>query len=165
MYGQDEFADYMPGRVGPETPLDDQDVPPSDVPKELHVVLVQTVQDPLVVHMLCPLCQADDDRVKEEVAACGPTLVAPTCTKDWLTGRTLRGDKRLGLASCQCFITDPYPPGKFKSKKDANRRFFMWHTIAKELGVAGPGVRGRHSPCVTRMVESLYGNSVTGFSA
>lgn len=31
--------------------------------------------------------------------------------------RKLRGDKRVDLVSCQCFLTDPYPPGSFKSKK------------------------------------------------
>jgi hypothetical protein len=71
---------------------------------------------------------------------------------DWLTGRQLSDDE----TACDCFESDPYPKDTFPVKVNRNRRLFLYHEIAKELGVKKrvklPGCAG----CVEQRIRELY---------
>jgi hypothetical protein len=68
------------------------------------------------------------------------------CVADWLAGRQLSGDE----TACFCFESDPYPDDAVKMNK--NRRFFLHHEIAKELGVKGRYKRVKLPCCVERRI-------------
>ena len=80
------------------------------------------------------------------------------CTVDNLTGTVLRCEELFGDRSCLCFETDPYAN---EDVPNAKRRFFLYRTIALELGATGRRV---DLPlCVKEKVEELYDQSRTGF--
>ena len=102
---------------------------------------------------LCPVC--DDDRT---TGTEGYELV---CTAEFLRGKDLVGDARVGHRSCVCFVTDPFAGEE--NATDAQRRFYFYRTIA--LFLNGGGQRVDLPCCVREAIEELYGESRTGFHA
>lgn len=117
--------------------------------EEIHVV--GPVQGPSHWLLLCPIC--DDDRVE------GLGDRTPVCTTVWLRGRLLTGDARLQHRTCLCFETDPLEGVPDATPKQ--RRFFLYSTIARELGAVG--LRAELPGCVRDQIEELHGESTVGF--
>mmetsp|Transcript_804 Transcript_804/g.1137 ORF Transcript_804/g.1137 Transcript_804/m.1137 type:complete len:89 (+) Transcript_804:75-341(+) len=47
-------------------------------------------------------------------------------------------------------------------KQKMYRRFFLYTTVARKLGVTGFGHRARHTACVTERISELFGASLVG---
>lgn len=102
---------------------------------------------------LCPVC--DESRLE------GPALDDRECTRAWLQGQLLVGDRRNKGRTCYCFETDPFE--RDSEASDEARRFFHYRAIALKLG--GGGRRVDLPRCVRKQIEGLYGESRTGFIA
>lgn len=102
---------------------------------------------------LCPVC--DDDFVT------GLEGAEVVCTAEWLDGQPLTGDTQVDGRACVCFHTDPYE-GEPEAT-NANRRFYLYRTIALLLG--GAGRRVDLPACVKERIQELYGNSEVGFQS
>ena len=103
---------------------------------------------------LCPVCDesaagADLDPAADKV-----------CTKEWLTGKELKGGEKEDWQSCDCFVTDPY--AAYPEKGDNERRYFHYRTVALALG-AEQGQCVDLPRCVRAKITELYGTSRTGF--
>ena len=72
------------------------------------------------------------------------------CVVDWLTGSLLSSDE----TQCSCFQSDPF--GDVPNKLAKEKRYFMYHQIAKALGVNGKGKRAKLPGCVTRKIAQMY---------
>ena len=175
MYGHEEFP---PPSVAGDLPI--HTTPPveaagpgidgrGEAGDTLYVVPVQRERvqkgrKVLYKELMCPLHSKGDEDVEEVVETAGWGARPRVCTVEWLTGRILDGGERLDNEVVDCFETHPYAKDEWPDKTDRERRFFMWHTIAKELGCTGARDRGEPSRCVKERVQSLYGASQRGFS-
>ena len=108
-------------------------------------------EGPIKSEFLCPVC--DDDLV---TGIQGATTI---CCVEWLTGRWVVGDGRVGNRACHCFVSDPFEGEP--NVTQAQRRFFFYRTLAILLG--GGGQRVDFPPCVKEKIQELYGDSVVGF--
>ena len=72
------------------------------------------------------------------------------CVVDWLTGQQLSNHE----TTCEVFESAPYPD-KPATQNNENR-FFLYHEIAKVLGVNGVNKRAKLPWCVNRRIRELY---------
>ena len=78
------------------------------------------------------------------------------CTAEELVGVELRDHDGV---SCECLVTDPFPPAQWPLKTNKNRRFFLYTTIARLLGATGSRNRVRLPTCVQAAISERYGES------
>ena len=72
------------------------------------------------------------------------------CVTDWLDGQQLSDEH----TSCQLWQSAPFVHNPNKTM--AQKRFFLYHNIAKLLGVNGLNKRARLPSCVYKRIKELY---------
>jgi len=109
---------------------------------------------------LCVMPSTKRCRPRSQRSQGGPgrrcVLCIGSSVRCWRVVRT-----RSGCQSIDCFEEHPFREAVWPSKKDKHRRFFMYQTIPRELGVSGKSIRGQHTPCVMREIHDRYGESST----
>ena len=72
------------------------------------------------------------------------------CVTDWLDGKQLADEH----TSCELWQSAPFDDNPNKTM--AQKRFFLYHNIAKLLGVNGLNKRARLPSCVYKRIKELY---------
>lgn len=165
MYGQGEFDRPRGVDLGTSTAGDGADeAPPAGGAPDLHVVQVQRGAKQTTSELLCPVCDQDDEDVVVAVQQAADEFRALVCTREWLTGEFLEAGEGPNRRQWDCWEQDPYPTSEFPQKTDKQRRYAMYTGTVRALIRTQKGCRANLPSCVRAKIESLYGESRTGFT-